>query len=87
VISSRIDAARQQIDARAVDRLEHLAGNADVGDDDVAGARLGRRQHQRQLRRASVTVRPASIDGPIGSGESADRPDGRSIATTGMPER
>src|SRR5471032_1238691 len=35
---------------------------------------------------ASVTVRPASIDGPIGSGESADSPDGRSIATTGMPD-
>ncbi len=35
---------------------------------------------------ASVTVRPASIDGPIGSGESADRPDGRSIATIGMPD-
>src|SRR5476649_566880 len=35
---------------------------------------------------ASVTVRPASIDGPIGSAESADRPDGRSIATTGIPE-
>src|SRR5436190_6490301 len=35
---------------------------------------------------ASVTVSPASIDGPIGSAESADRPDGRSIATTGIPE-
>ncbi len=34
----------------------------------------------------SVIVRPASIDGPIGSGESDDRPDGRSIATTGMPD-
>ena len=28
---------------------------------------------------ASVTVSPASIDSPIGSAESADRPDGRSI--------
>ena len=36
---------------------------------------------------ASVTVSPASIESPIGSGESADSPDGRSIATTGMPER
>ncbi len=35
---------------------------------------------------ASVTVTPASIDGPMGSAESADRPDGRSIATTGMPD-
>src|SRR5580765_3342399 len=35
---------------------------------------------------AIVTVKPASIDGPIGSGESADRPDGRSIATIGMPD-
>ena len=32
---------------------------------------------------AMVTVRPASIESPIGSGESADRPDGRSIDTTG----
>src|SRR3954453_4897774 len=35
---------------------------------------------------ARVTVRPASIDGPSGSAESADSPDGRSIATTGMPD-
>ena len=35
---------------------------------------------------ASVTVIAASIESPIGSAESADNPDGRSIATTGMPE-
>ena len=35
---------------------------------------------------ASVTVMSASIDCPMGSAESADRPDGRSIATTVMPE-
>ena len=35
---------------------------------------------------ASVTVMPASIESPIGSAESADSPDGRSIATTGMPD-
>ena len=35
---------------------------------------------------ASVTVVPASIEAPIGSDVSADRPDGRSIDTTGMPE-
>ena len=35
---------------------------------------------------ASATVIPASIESPIGSGESADRPDGRSIETIGIPE-
>ena len=35
---------------------------------------------------ASVMVRPASIDGPIGSTESAERPDGRSMATTGIAD-
>ena len=35
---------------------------------------------------ASVTVSVASIEGPIGLGESADNPDGRSMATTGMPD-
>src|SRR3954453_20303207 len=35
---------------------------------------------------AIVIVNPASIDGPIGSAESADNPDGRSIETTGMPD-
>jgi hypothetical protein len=35
---------------------------------------------------ASVTVRPAWIDGPMASAESADRPDGMSIDTTGMPD-
>ena len=43
-------AAGQQLDARALERLDHLAGNTDVGNDDVAGAGFGGRQHQRQLR-------------------------------------
>ncbi len=34
------------------DGLEHLVGDPDVRDDDVACLHLGRRQHQRQLRRA-----------------------------------
>ena len=44
--------SRQQLDARAVERLDDAGGNADVGDHDVAGPVLGRRQHERQLRRA-----------------------------------
>ena len=43
-------AARQQLDARTVDPFEHLGWDADVGDDDVAGARFAGRQDQRQLR-------------------------------------
>ena len=35
---------------------------------------------------ASVTVVPAWMDSPIVSGESADRPDGKSIDTTGIPD-
>src|SRR4029453_10275858 len=35
---------------------------------------------------ASVTVRPAWIDGPMASAESADKPDGILIDTAGMPE-
>ena len=46
----------------------HLRRNADVGDDDVAGPRLGRRQHQRQLRRAERHgERGLRCDSPIGS--------------------
>ena len=88
VTSSRIAAARQQLDARPVELVDDLGGNADVGDDDVAGARLGRAAAPAAASAPpSVTVMPASIESPIGSCESADRPDGRSIATTGMPER
>ena len=45
------------------------------------------RQHQRQLRRGQRHGQ-ARLDrrSPIGSGESADSPDGRSIDTTGMPD-
>ena len=32
--------------------IEHVVGDADVGDDDVARLHLGRRQHERQLGRA-----------------------------------
>ena len=86
VTSSRIALARQQLDARAVERLDDRGRDADVGDDDVAGARLGRRQDERQLRRRERD-RHARLDRvAIGSCESADRPDGRSIETTGMPE-
>ena len=59
-------APRQQVDARAVEALEHLGGNADVGDDDVAGARFGRRKHERKLGRAER-------DGGIGFDRFADR--------------
>ena len=42
--------------------------DADVGDDDVAGARFGRRQHERQLRRAERDgERPPRSTSPIGS--------------------
>ena len=57
--------AREQIHPRAVETLEHLDRNADVGDDDVAGARFGRRQHERKLGRAER-------DGGIGFDRCAD---------------
>ena len=41
--------AREQIHAGAVHRVEHLGGDPDVGDDDVARVDLRRRQHERQL--------------------------------------
>ena len=42
--------AREELDARTLDRFENVRRNADIGDDDIARTRLGGRQHQRQLR-------------------------------------
>ena len=43
--------ARQQLEARACEIVDHLGRNADVGDHDAARLRLARRQHERKLRR------------------------------------
>ena len=58
--------AREQVDARAVEPLEDVAGDADVGDDDVAGARFRGRQDERELRRGER-------DGQAGLDRVADR--------------
>ncbi len=44
--------ARQQLDARTVHAIDHVVGDADVRDDDVARMHLRRRHHERQLRGA-----------------------------------
>ena len=41
--------ARQELDPRPLHCLEHVVGDPDVRDDDVARLHLGRRQHERQL--------------------------------------
>jgi hypothetical protein len=38
---------REQFDARTVDAVDNLAGNADVRNHDAPGVHFGRRQHQR----------------------------------------
>ena len=43
--------AREEVDARTVDPIDHVLRDADLGDDQVAAVALGRRQDQRQLRR------------------------------------
>jgi len=41
--------ARKQFEKGPLELVDDVIGNADVGDDHVAGVRFGRRQHQRQL--------------------------------------
>ena len=61
-------AARQQRDARPLEALDDVRRNADVGDDDVAGARFAGREDQRQLG-------GAERDGRIRLDRLADRVD------------
>ena len=42
-------AARQQLDPRAFEVFDDPVGNADVGNDHIAGVGLGGRQNQREL--------------------------------------
>ena len=67
--------------------VDDVARNADVGDDDVAGADFGGRQHQRQLRRrrASPSCRPRSSRRSARASRPTAPTADRS-ATTGMPE-
>ena len=80
--------ARQQLEVRALELVDHRRRDADVGDHQVAGVRVGGRKHQRQssARRASRSSTPRSPS-PSSSCESAESPVGRSIATTGRRGR
>ena len=40
---------RQQLDVRSFEVIDDLRRNPDISDDDVAGMRLTRRQHERQF--------------------------------------
>ena len=44
--------ARQQLEMRPFELVEERQRNADVGNHEIAGVRIGRRKHQRDLRRA-----------------------------------
>ena len=57
--------ARQQLDVRALERVQHLRRDADVGDDQVPGQGSAGGSTSGSLGAASVTVSVASIDGPM----------------------
>ena len=42
--------AREQLDVRPADLVQHRERNPDVGDDEIAAVRVGRRQDERNLR-------------------------------------
>ena len=78
--------AREQLEVRPLDVVDHRHRNADVGDHEVAACESAGGSTSGIFGAASVTVIDASIASPSTSCESADTPVGRSIATTGTPE-
>ena len=74
--------AGQQLDLRALELIEHVGGNADVGDHHFSDFISAGGRTSGSLG-AGVTVTVASIASPIRSLVSADMPEGMSIDTIG----
>ena len=85
-ISGRICSRVSSSMPRPVELIDHVGGNADVGDHHLARLHLRGRQHQRQLRRAERDG-DRGLDRNRRSDRTCrrDMPDGMSIETIGTP--